>query len=759
VSTQRSRGWELAQFLAALTDKSGVSSDLSRGAGNRPPFGRLSLFTVFWFPSVVLGWSMLAIALFKVSTAHLTSNGAPLIMTAVLLVLLELRPLVQGSGHDPQGVVMSTAFSMAILFLWGPWPAILVVSIASVAADLRVHKTTWKCLFNAGQYNVSICAGWLVMALAGRTPSLDEPLGRTTGWDLLWMLGSCIAYFLINLTLVSGALAWMSSFFEQISSDLMHYTATTFSVLALSPLVVVVANTEWELLPLLLIPLVLVFKMAQMSLEREHQAGHDPLTGLPNRVLLQDSLAAELARSKRDGRPFGLLLIDLDHFKEVNDTLGHHVGDQLLVHFAARLSNSVRPGDHLARLGGDEFAVIVPDADEAEVLGVAERIRASLATPVALEGMMLEIEASIGLAMHPDHGYFAEDLLRLSDVAMYIAKESRAGVATYSAHQDRNSADRLTLLSELRQALEEGTLTLQYQPKVSLADCSLMGVEALIRWQHPTRGFIPPDEFIPLAERSGIMHLLTDRVVSMALAQMAAWREQGLHVPVAVNVSLADLLGGRLAELVLSGLRDHALPTGMLQLEITERVVAQQTDELNAMLLDLETMGVTLSLDDFGTGYSSLLRLQSLPVSEIKIDRAFVSRLSESASTIGIVRAIVDLAHALGMPAIAEGVETEVEWRALRELGCDGAQGWHIAAPMTATAATEWLAELKGRTGLVRLAGRPRAAVLDGSSESAELAASAGATGTGLSTAVAGRPSEPADEPADAYDPNAAQVG
>ncbi|HTZ44379.1 MAG TPA: EAL domain-containing protein, partial [Jatrophihabitans sp.] len=220
--------------------------------------------------------------------------------------------------------------------------------------------------------------------------------------------------------------------------------------------------------------------------------------------------------------------------------------------------------------------------------------------------------------------------------------------------------------------------------------------------------FIPPDEFIPLAERSGIMHLLTDRVVSMALAQMAAWRELGLTVPVAVNVSLTDLLGGQLADLVLNGLRNYALPTGMLQLEITERVVAQQTEELNQMLLDLETLGVTLSLDDFGTGYSSLLRLQTLPVSEIKIDRAFVSRLSEDASTVGIVRAIVDLAHALGMPAIAEGVETEAEWSALRQLGCDGAQGWHIAVPMPADRTTEWLMDLGLQQGGPRQAGPRR---------------------------------------------------
>jgi diguanylate cyclase (GGDEF)-like protein len=687
-----------------------VATDLSRPSETHPSFGRFSLFTCFWWPSVIIGWTLLGIAVWQVSSSDVAKAGAPLIMTAVLLLLLELRPLVQGAGHDPQGVVMSTAFSMAILFLWGPWPALVVVSVASLASDLRVRKAAWKCIFNIGQYNVSICAAWLIMALARRTPSLNHPLGPSNGWDLTWMVAACVVYFLTNLLLVSGALAWMSTMWEQITADLAHYTATTFSVLALSPLIVVVANTAWELLPLLLIPLVLVFKMAQMSLEREHQAGHDPLTGLPNRVLLQESLSAELSRSKRDGHPFGLLLIDLDHFKDVNDTLGHHVGDQLLIRFAERLSNSVRPGDHLARLGGDEFAVIVPDADEAEVLSVAERIRASLATPVALEGMLLEIEASIGLAMHPDHGLLAEDLLRLSDVAMYVAKESRSGVVTYSAHRDRNSADRLTLLGELRQALDEDALTLQYQPKVALSNYSLMGVEALLRWHHPQRGFIPPDEFIPLAERSGIMHLVTDRVVTMALAQIACWREQGLNIPVAVNVSLTDVLGGKLGGLVLRGLQEHTLPAGMLSMEITERVVAQETDELNSMLLELETMGVTLSLDDFGTGYSSLLRLQSLPVGELKIDRAFVSKLSQGQAAMGIVRSIVDLAHALGMPAIAEGVETEAEWLALRQLGCDGAQGWHIAAPMPPDEATRWLIDLLGNAERIRPSMDPGAA-------------------------------------------------
>jgi diguanylate cyclase (GGDEF)-like protein len=656
-----------------------------------PSFRKLSLYSSVWYASVLIGWAILAIAVVKVATSSLTSAGPQLAMTAVLLLVLELRPLVQGRGHDPQGVVMSTAFVCAILFMWGVWPAVVVVSIAALASDLRAKKPAWKVFFNVGQYNVSVGTGYLVMTLAGHTPSLGAPLGSFSGTDLLWVAGVWVAYFVMNLALVAAALAWTNSFLGIFLDDFWHYTGMTFSVLALSPLIVVVAQNAWLLLPLLLIPLLLVHKMAQMSLENEHQAIHDSLTGLPNRAHLRLALDSELGRSKRDDRPFGLLVIDLNHFKEINDTLGHHVGDQLLIQFAERLAQAVRKSDLVARLGGDEFAVIVPNADESEARAVADRIRASLAEPIALEGMLIEVEAAIGIALQPDHGRHADDLLRLADVAMYVAKETREGVVTYSVQRDRNSADRLSLLGELRQALDDDELELHYQPKVSMADSALLGVEALIRWQHPVRGYVPPDEFIPLAERSGIMHLLTEHVLTLSLQQMAKWREQGLDVMVAANVSLSDLVGGRLRTLVSAGLREYGVPARMLQLEITERVVAQQSEELDEVLLDLNRMGVTLSLDDFGTDYSSLLRLQTLPVDELKIDRAFVSRLPGDAVAVGIVRAVVDLAHALGMPAIAEGVETEDEWRVLRSLGCDGAQGWYIAAPMPAEQATEWI--------------------------------------------------------------------
>ncbi|MGX7680997.1 putative bifunctional diguanylate cyclase/phosphodiesterase [Jatrophihabitans sp. DSM 45814] len=657
----------------------------------RPSLRQLSLFSAFWYGTVIAGWALLCYACVMVATSSLEVAGAPLVMTAILLVVLELLPLVQGRGHDPQGVVMSTAFVCAMLFLWGIWPAVLVVSIAALASDLRVGKSAWKVFFNVGQYNLSVAAGALVMLLTNHTPSLEEPLARINGEDLFWMVGVWVAYFVTNDVLVSGVLAWTDSFTAILFDDFRHYTAMTFAVLALSPLVVVMAQNLWILLPLLLIPLLLIYQTAQMSLEKEHQAGHDSLTGLPNRTHLLESLQEALARAGRDASPFGLLVIDLDHFKEVNDTLGHPVGDKILIHFAERLSWAVRTEDHVSRLGGDEFAVIVSDADPATARALADRIRQSLSSPITLDGMLFDIEASIGIATYPEHGPGPDDLLRFADVAMYDAKESRSGVATYDPNRDRNSTDRLRLLGELRQAMDDNALTLHYQPKVSMRDGSLLGVEAMIRWEHPQRGFVSPDEFIPLAERSGIMPQLTERVVTLAFRQMAHWRSCGLDVKVAVNVSVTDLAGGRLAALVAAKLREHALPAGSLQLEITERIVARETDELNVVLADLAAMGVTLSLDDFGTGYSSLLRLQSLPVDEIKIDRAFVSRLSSGDSEPGIVKAVIDLAHALGVPAIGEGVENEEEWTKLHALGCDGGQGWHIAAPMPAEQATEWI--------------------------------------------------------------------
>lgn len=659
----------------------------------RPSLRHRSTYSVVWWGSVTGGWSLLAVAGYVVSKSVGSAAVPALAMSALLVLVLELRPLVQGARHDPQGVAMSTAFVLAILCLWGMWPAILCISVASVSSDVRRRKEWWRTVFNVGQYSISVAAASLAVKLAGKHASITDPLPSINGLDLTWIASACVAYFVVNHGLVCGVRSYMATFWEMVTDDFVHYAVTTFSVLALAPIIVIVAQGSWVILPLLLIPLLLVYRIAQMSVEREFQSTHDPLTGLPNRKSSQDALARELDEAGKHGLLCGLLLIDLDRFKEINDTLGHHVGDQLLIHFAQRLSAAVRPSDHAARLGGDEFAVIVPDASAEAVRSVAERVHGVLQTPLALEGMLVEIEASIGIAMFPDDAADAVDLLRQADVAMYAAKESQCRIAGYSPEVDRNSADLLPMLGELRQALNDDSLSLHYQPKVSFTDGALIGVEALLRWSHPTRGNVPPDRFIPLAEHSGIMPLLTERVIILSLTQLAAWREIGLDIPVAVNISPTDLASGGLLDLIKWGLREYQISPGCLQLEVTERVTSRNTPELAAMLAALDRLGVPLSLDDFGTGYSSLLRLKDLRVHELKVDRTFVSSIVADPVACGITKTIIDLAHVLGIPAIAEGVETEGEWTLLKELGCDGAQGWLIAPPMPAHLATAWITD------------------------------------------------------------------
>ena len=380
-------------------------------------------------------------------------------------------------------------------------------------------------------------------------------------------------WFVVNNTLVSGVAADEGqSFWQEFSEDIGYYVVTTAAVLALSPLIVLAAMSSPWYVPLLLIPMFAVHKTAHMSLVEQHKALHDPLTGLPNRKYLLQRLDEAVQRP--DITRFSVALLDLDRFKEVNDTLGHHVGDRLLEMVAQRIQGVLRGEDLVARLGGDEFAVVMPQlANDREAADVSRRVRDALVEPFQLEEVLLELEASIGIALYPEHGTDVEQLMRRADVAMYLAKEQHTGVEVYDPARDRNSTDRLGLLAALRRALDDGELDLHYQPKVTIGDVGhatahVVGVEALLRWNHPTRGFIPPDEFIPLAETSGLMHRLTEFVIDTALAQVAQWRAEGLAVAVAVNVSARDLHGSELARTVSEALARHRVPAPLLKLEL-----------------------------------------------------------------------------------------------------------------------------------------------------------------------------------------------
>ena len=432
----------------------------------------------------------------------------------------------------------------------------------------------------------------------------------------------------------------------------------------------------------------LVERVRAAAEETEHLALHDPLTGLPNRLHFQQRLERRLATTGSAA----VLLMDVDRFKEVNDTLGHDVGDQLLAELANRLRALGSDETVVARLGGDEFAVLL-GGDDVHVEGMVARIFRDVARPIQLGDVTIDVSVSVGISATPRDGSSAALLLRRAEVAMYDAKDGLTGVARYSPDRDPYSSRRLSLIGDLARALDDGTLELHYQPQANPATGQITGVEALIRWTHPLWGQVPPDEFIPLAEHTGLIRPLTRFVVETAVRQCVAWQEAGTPVLMAVNVSMRNLLEPELADTVARLLVQAGLPAALLKLEVTESAIVAEPERAVQALERLVQLGLSVSVDDFGTGYSSLTRLRSLPVQEVKIDRSFVRHLAERQDDLAIVRAVIGLGHDLGLRVVAEGVEDERSWRVLEELGCDLVQGFFLARPMPAAAMTTWLGD------------------------------------------------------------------
>ena len=403
-------------------------------------------------------------------------------------------------------------------------------------------------------------------------------------------------------------------------------------------------------------------QLIRQAAASHHQALHDPLTGLPNWELFADRVGQAIRSADRQLRPAALLL-DLDRFEDVNDTLGHHHGDRLLGEVATRLTGVLRQVDTVARLGGDEFAVLLPEVDAAGAPAVAEKLRVALHQPLTLDGVGIDLDASIGIAVYPDHGGDAAELLQHADVAMYAAKQTHAGFVIYDASVDQHSPRRLALLGGLRRALERDELVLHYQPKADLRSGRVLGVEALVRWQHPEHGLLGPGEFIPLAERTGLIHPLTRWVLDAALRQAGEWRRAGHELSVAVNLSTRSLLDRDFPDQVADRLAAWGVPAGCLMLEVTESAVMADPALALEVLGRLHALGVGLALDDFGTGYSSMAYLKALPVDELKVDRSFVGHMASSNSDAVIVRYTIDLGHNLGLHVVAEGVETRDAWR------------------------------------------------------------------------------------------------
>jgi diguanylate cyclase (GGDEF)-like protein len=455
---------------------------------------------------------------------------------------------------------------------------------------------------------------------------------------------------------------------------------------------------------LLFIALVPVLRRVTIRLRRQmeeirHRALFDQLTGLPNRNLFRDRVEQAILAARRDHGSAAVMFLDIDHFKEINDTLGHEAGDALLQAVGTRLRDEMRASETLARLGGDEFAILC-SGGAVDAASLAERLHKALHEPFTLHGLPLEVAVSIGIAAYPDHGQDVDIVLRHADVAMYLAKEAHAGTALYDSEQDQNDAARLALAGELRAAIENGDLVLHYQPKAELESGCVVGVEALVRWIHPERGFIPPNDFIPIAERTGLIKPLTRHVLETAVRQCAEWRAAGLDLHVAVNLTIPDLLDLELPSAIEALLSEHMIRPDQLELEITETTILADPFRVRQVLNRLDELGLRLAIDDFGTGYSSLAYLRRLPVHAIKIDRSFVTDMCENANDATIVRSTIDLARNLGLEVVAEGVETQEAWDALRVQGCTLAQGYLLSKPLPPEELSGLLAE-RGRDGHV----------------------------------------------------------
>ena len=446
-----------------------------------------------------------------------------------------------------------------------------------------------------------------------------------------------------------------------------------------------VAGIFEAVLILLFVALVPILRRVTLRIRRQmeeiqRRADYDELTGLPNRTLFRRRVEAALAAGNMDAV---VLLLDVDHFKEVNDALGHELGDELLRGIGERLA-ALCEDETVARLGGDEFAVLLPHGSAELAEAFAARIHEALEQPFELGGFSLEVAASVGIAVFGEHGEDADALLQHADVAMYLAKGAHAGTAVYSAEQDTNDAERLALAGELRRAIEQEELVVHYQPKADLQTGRIVGVEALVRWIHPERGFIPPDAFIPIAERTGLIKPLSRYVLRTAIDQCAAWAAEGLDLHVAVNLTIPDLLDLELPDRIAAMLADARVPADRLELEVTESTILADPFRVRHVIDRLNELGIGFAIDDFGTGYSSLAYLKQLPVQTIKIDRSFVMDMIESESDAAIVRSTIDLARNLGLRVVAEGVETEAMWDKLREQGATLAQGYLISKPVSA---------------------------------------------------------------------------
>jgi diguanylate cyclase (GGDEF)-like protein len=622
---------------------------------------------------------------------------ASLLVLAVFTILSVLTDLpTSGSKVKLSGV--SIGLMLAIVTL-GPGAAALLGAMAMIVSWLRARAAWYVAMANIATFlwfplGAALFFHWFV-STAG--------LGSQ---DVAFYLAVFLAFVVALLVNIASVFSFMSyldrtSFWFKVRNAVIPVlSAQLFSALLTMAAVYVAigAGTPGIVLTVLAF---LIFQYLVGELLKSKQRGErlqqiattDELTGLANRERFRARLDETIATARTTDQAFAVMLLDLDRFKEVNDTLGHHFGDELLRDLGPRLAEAIGPEGLVARLGGDEFAVLPSEwtSDTDELEAIAERLIRCVQQPVLVDEMTLEVGVSIGVARFPRDGEDPHSLLRSADVAMYAAKEAHAGCKVYAAALDRHSVRRLSVLSEFRRALDSDEIVVFYQPIMHMDGARVHGAEALVRWQHPELGLLPPSDFIPIVEQTGLIGPLTKHVLERAVAECTRWRRQGRELTVSVNLSVRNLLDPEVPALIGDLLALYGLAPEALQLEITESMLMSDPDRSLVTLTRLAQLGVGLSVDDYGTGYSSLANLRRLPIDELKIDRSFVSPMLSDESDLIIVRSTINLGHDLGLKVVAEGVEDEATLNRLAGLGCDFAQGYHFSKPLAPEAFTQWM--------------------------------------------------------------------
>ncbi|TFC93349.1 EAL domain-containing protein [Cryobacterium sp. TMT3-29-2] len=672
---------ELILVSAAMTTFAlGNTYFVLAGAGALPFPSLADIGYTLFYPLILGGLAVLARRQHRQVPRTVLVDGAIGSLGAASVLAVLLSPVIASAGAWPPSpaAFVSAAYPLLDLLL------VSVITGIAAARGLDVGRR-WVLLVLGLLIFAATDAAYAFQVAAG-TYAFGQPL------DAGWALGlTLVAVWAWDLT-TPGATArhplsgvWTLAVPGVATVAGMAVLGLGTQVTISTPAVVLAGVT----LVLGTVRTQLASRQIGRMADLRRQASTDDLTGLPNRRALYAEASAHLMPG--DGRRGALLLLDLDRFKEVNDSLGHDVGDLLLVQVGSRLFGERRPGDLLARLGGDEFALLIQDAGHDEAVTAAAALQAVLARPFTLEGIAIETDVSIGIALFPDQGDTLKALLRKADMAMYKAKTSRSGHHVFVGADDDHGDSRLRMMEDLRGALAGDELVLHYQPKIELGTGLVHGVEALVRWQHPSRGLLPPDAFLTLAEDVGLMRDLTWIVLGKALDQAALWQAQGTPLTVAVNMSPSTLIEADLPERLATMIQVRGLSAADLMLEITEDFLMEDRARARDILMRLRESGIRIAVDDFGTGYSSLAYLRDLPIDELKLDKSFVFPMADDARAAALVASIIELAHSLGVRMVAEGVEDAVAYAALIRYGCDEAQGFHMSRPLPAAALDAWL--------------------------------------------------------------------